>query len=110
MEIKSRRERDTIIVTVKGRLDALTSPEFEKSIKEFIARGESSILLDLNELDYISSAGLRSILAISKQLKTKNGELHISGLQGSVRDVFKMSGFYSIFNIFESAEEALARD
>jgi anti-anti-sigma factor len=107
MEIKTRREKSTVVVAVHGRLDALTSPELEKRLLEFIAQGELSILLDLRELDYISSAGLRIILATAKQLKAKSGELRISGLQGSVRDVFQMSGFYTIFRIFESVEEAL---
>jgi anti-anti-sigma factor len=110
MEITTRSEKNTVVVTVNGRLDALTSPEFEKSLSEFVTKGELSILLDLLELDYISSAGLRSILATAKKLKAKNGELCIAGLQGSVRDVFQMSGFYSIFRVFESAEEALKRE
>jgi len=110
MEIRIRKENSTLVATVKGRLDALTSPEFEKNLLGLVAKGELSILLDLREVEYISSAGLRSILATAKKLNKQNGELRISGLQGSVRDVFQMSGFYSIFRIFESAEEALKTD
>jgi len=107
MEIQTRKESKTMIISVKGRIDAVTAPGLEKNLFNLIAQGETALLLNLEELDYISSAGLRSILAAAKQLKAKSGELFIAGLQGSVRDVFQMSGFYSIFKIFESEAEAL---
>ena len=107
MEIQTRKESKTMIISVKGRIDAVTAPGLEKNLFHLIAQGETALLLNLKEVDYISSAGLRIILAAAKQLKAKSGELFIAGLQGSVRDVFQMSGFYSIFKIFESEVEAL---
>jgi anti-anti-sigma factor len=107
MEIQTRKESKTTIISVKGRIDAVTAPRLEKNLFDLIAQGETALLLNLQELDYISSAGLRSILSAAKQLKAKSGELFIAGLQGSVRDVFQMSGFYTIFRIFELVEEAL---
>jgi len=63
--------------------------------------------LDSSDLEYISSAGLRSMLAIAKVLKTKEGKLVFAGLQGPVKDVFKISGFGLIFTIFDTEAEAL---
>jgi anti-anti-sigma factor len=102
MEIFTRKEQSTLIIGVTGRMDAATSPQFEKSIGELIAQGESVFLIDFSGLDYISSAGLRSLLIAAKQLKAKKGELAISGLKGPVKEVFTISGFYSLFKIIEN--------
>jgi anti-anti-sigma factor len=64
------------------------------------------LILDLVALDYISSAGLRSILTITKKLKEKDGKLLIARIQGMVKKVFEISGFHSIISIFDSVESA----
>ena len=107
MEIQTRKEKSTVIVTVKGRMDALTAPEFEKNLSDLISKGETLFLLNFAGLEYISSAGLRSILATSKNLKEKRGKILFTGLQGPVEEVFKISGFHSIFKNFDSEETAL---
>ena len=96
-----------MIISVIGRMDAMTAPEFEQSLSELISKGERTFLVNLSRLDYISSAGLKSILVITKQLKAGNGELLFSGLRGPVDEVFKISGFNSIFRIFNDEEGAL---
>jgi anti-anti-sigma factor len=107
MEIATRKEGGTAVVTVKGRIDAVTAPEFESGLLALLAGGDVTVLINFGELEYISSAGLRSILTVAKQLKAKNGKLLFTGLQGPVKDVFKISGFGSIFSIFETETEAL---
>jgi len=96
-----------VIASVKGRLDAVTAPEFEKNLSDLISKGETIFLLNFAGLDYISSAGLRSILATFKKLKEKQGKILFTGLQGPVEEVFKISGFHTIFKIFDSEETAL---
>jgi len=107
MEIKTAKEKNTVVVSVKGKIDAVTAPEFEKAISNLIAQGENIFLLNLSGLEYISSAGLRSILAAAKQLKPKGGNILFCGLKGPVKDVFRVSGFGTIFKIFETQEDAL---
>ncbi|MBM4276850.1 MAG: STAS domain-containing protein [Deltaproteobacteria bacterium] len=107
MEIQTRKEREIVIVLVSGRIDAMTAPEFEKNLSDFILKGESLFLLNFSNLEYISSAGLRSILATAKKLKEKEGKMVLAGLKGSVEEVFKISGFHTIFKIFDSEETAL---
>jgi len=106
MEIQKRKEKNIMVVSVKGRLDALTAPELEKDLLETIAGRENRFLMDLSGLQYISSAGLRSLLVLAKKLKSEQGEIFFTGLQGPVDEVFKISGFYSIFKIFDSLEAA----
>ncbi len=107
MEIQTRKEKNTVVMGVKGRIDATTAPEFEKSLSDFIAKGEKIFLLNFSELEYISSAGLRSILSTAKKLKEQKGKIVLAGLKGPVEEVFKISGFHSIFKTFESEEAAL---
>jgi anti-anti-sigma factor len=107
MEIQTRKEKNAVIVSVKGRMDAVTAPEFEKNLSDLISKGETTFLLNLANLEYISSAGLRSILATYKKLKEKQGNILFTGLQGPVEEVFKISGFHTIFKIFDSEETAL---
>jgi anti-anti-sigma factor len=108
MEITSTgKEKDAVKVSVKGRMDAVTAPDFEKQLGEWMEGGESVFIVDLSELDYISSAGLRSVLAVAKKLKAGGGKIILASLQEAVKEVFEISGFSSIIPIFDSIEAAL---
>lgn len=107
MEIATKKKGSAVVVSVTGRIDAVTAPEFEKGLLALMAGGDYTLVLNLTGLEYISSAGLRSILSTAKQLKAKDGKMLFTGLQGPVKDVFKISGFGSIFKLFETEEEAL---
>lgn len=107
MELSTEKEKNCVVVSIRGKIDAVTSPAFEKSLAELIEQGEKNLLLNFNRLEYISSAGLRSILSTAKQLKLKEGKLLFAGLQGPVKDVFKISGFGSIFKLYDTKEDAV---
>jgi anti-anti-sigma factor len=109
MDIQTRKEKDVTVVSVKGRLDAVSSPEFEKALAGQMSQGETAFVLDFGALDYISSAGLRSILAFSKKLKEKQGKLFLLNLKDVVKEVFDISGFTTILPIFNSFDEALSQ-
>jgi anti-anti-sigma factor len=109
MELSSRKEKGAVIVAAKGRINAVTAPDFEKSIADLTAGEEKFLVVNLGELEYISSAGLRVILATAKNLKAKQGDILLVGLQGTVKEVFELSGFYSIFKIFDTEEAALGQ-
>lgn len=94
------------VARVRERLDALSAPDFEQNLVKLIAVGNQDIVLDFSELDYISSAGLRSILAIAKQLRARQGELRIAALQAKVKEVFDISGFNTILPIFDTVSAA----
>jgi anti-sigma B factor antagonist len=107
MEIITKKEKEAVIVAVKGRLDAVTSLEFDKSMSALISAGNNIFIINLSQLDFISSSGLRSILKAAKQLKASGGKILFASLQDPVNDVFKISGFSTIFAIYETEEEAL---
>ena len=108
METALRKEGNAVIVSVKGRMDAVCSMDFEKALEDQIATGETRFIIDFSGLEYISSAGLQCILTTAKMLEHKKGDLQLASLKGTVKDVFEISGFSSIFSIFDSVKSALA--
>ena len=105
--ISTGKTGDTMVVAVKGRMDAASAPDFEKNMGTWIDDGQRAFAVDLSELDYISSAGLRAILSIAKKLKALNGNLMIASLKGSVKEVFEISGFSAIIPIYDNVDAAL---
>lgn len=108
MEIETRRQNQAMIVKVKGRMDAVTAPDFQTRCSALIESGDKLLVLDMEELVFISSAGLRSILATAKALKARQGDIRFCNLKGMVREVFSISGFSDMFFMHESLDSALA--
>lgn len=108
MEMFKRKVDRTLIVSVNGRLDAASSPDFDRKLGLIMDEGETSLVFDMKELEYISSAGLRSFLILAKKLKAKSGKIALASLQDIVHQVFDISGFNQIISVFDSVEEALS--
>ena len=108
MEFLSRKENGGTVVALVGRLDAVTAPEYERRVQELLAGDETRLVLDLERLDYISSAGLRGLLMTAKLLKARHGQVRFANVTGNVRSVFDMSGFANMFPIEESVAAALS--
>ena len=102
-------EQDAKIIGVSGRMDGVTANEFEKQMLNWIEVGTTRFIIDLNDLDYISSAGLRSILVASKKLKEENGKILLCALKSSVKEVFEISCFNLIVPIYDSLDVALEK-
>ncbi len=109
MEIEIEKQGKSLLIKVKGRMDAVTSSEFEQKCAELIEDGERYFIVDLERLEYISSAGLRSILITARELEPDQGEICFCNLKGLVREVFSVSGFHLTFSIYDTCEEALER-
>jgi len=107
MNFQQFKQNNCIVIKISGRMDASNSSEFENFMDTVLSEHSEDIVIDLEGLDYISSAGLRSILITGKNMKTKRQELKLCNLQDDVMEVFEISGFSSIFNIFDSIEAAV---
>ncbi len=107
MQISVKTTNDVKVLAFEGRLDTQTSPDAQQQLTRLIEAGETKILVNLGKVDYISSAGLRVLLVVAKQLKTTDGELRICGLNEVVKEVFDISGFDMILPISVSESEAL---
>ncbi len=107
MQISVKTANEVKVLAFEGRLDSQTSPDAQQQLTRLIEEGETKILVNLEKLDYISSAGLRVLLVVAKQLKTTDGELRICSLNEVVKEVFDISGFDMILSISASESEAL---
>ncbi len=106
MDIKITTEENFVLVSIDGSLDTNTSKAAHDQLNNLVDEGKIKLLIDLTNLNYIASSGLRILLATSKKLKPLKGEMRICGLNETVNEVFEISGFTMIFNVFKSAEEA----
>lgn len=106
MDITTRQSGVFWIMALAGRLDAGTAAVFDAEAGKLLEAGAQHIILDLDELEFISSAGLRSILTLAKSLRA-SGTLCFARMKPNVQEVFQFSGFLSIFKNHATLEEAL---
>lgn len=107
MEITTKDIDEIKVVLFQGHLDSNTSQEAESFLKELLDQQTKKILVNFEKLDYISSAGLRVLLSTAKQLKTCDGKLRLCNLNETVREIFDMSGFSTILQVFKTEADAL---
>jgi len=108
MEIVVIEKRENILmISVKGRMDVMYTPEFEKAMDRWISEGEINFAVDFSETVFISSSGLRSILITAKKLEAKGGKVVLLSPKDAVKRVFQISGFYTLIPIYDSMEAAL---
>ena len=108
MEIGIESENGTLIAKAEGRIDGTNARDFEDAMHAAIGEREGAVIIDCENLSYISSAGLRAILLIAKALGKRDIEIALCSLSDSVTEVFQISGFDKIIPIHGSRTEALA--
>jgi anti-anti-sigma factor len=96
-----------IVLRIDGRIDASSSPILERKINQLIEENHSHLLLDFNRVDYLSSAGMRVLLAATKKMKAKNGDLILFSLHDEVSSTVRMAGFDKILHICANEKDAL---
>jgi len=96
------------VIAVQGRVDTLSASTVEQALTQWIDAGETQMILDLSQLEYISSAGLRTVLVVGKKAKASGVSLCCCALQGVVKKVFDVSGFSLVLPIYNTVEDALA--
>jgi stage II sporulation protein AA (anti-sigma F factor antagonist) len=109
MNVQAEKEKGILTVSVEGKIDGATAPDLERRLLEWLDQGETQIILDLREVYYISSAGLRVVLMGAKRLQSK-GRLVLAGLKPEVKEIFEMAGFDTILDFYDEpggAREAL---
>ena len=97
MQISKEKDNNILTVSVSGRVDTTTAPELEKYITEN-AEGVTELILDLKDMSYTSSAGLRALLKAQK-LMNAQGSMKVINVQSDVMEVFEMTGFSDILTI-----------
>ena len=107
MELIEEKTGAVMTVALKGRLDGTTADSTEKKILELIHAGERFFVLDLEQLDYISSAGLRVFVVVAKRLKTAKGDVILCSLQSPIKQVLDIAGFGNLFRYSASRQDAI---
>ena len=119
MEITERRTEDIVTLCLSGKLDTTTAKAFEEKILGEIESGDRRFIIDLAQLEYVSSQGLRVFLLAGKRLNSANGKLVLCGFKKTipyytlnrprdpVREVFDVAGFSSIFSTYGSHDDAI---
>ena len=107
MEIVEREEGEVCVLGFVGRLDTNTTPDAEARISSLLDAGTNKLLISFEKIDYVSSAGLRLLLATAKRMKGSAGDLRICCLNATVQEVFDISGFASILSVSATEREAL---
>ncbi len=96
------------VVNLRGRIDAASAQEFDRSLRALIASGASRILINCADLRYVSSVGIGIFVECSKLAAASGGYMSFAAMNPHVRSVFEMVGFVGLFHMYNSVEEALA--
>ena len=99
MKVEISQTDNQVMVSIEGRLDTVTSSEFEKTVSPYFTTPAIELVLNCAAMEYISSAGLRVVLMAHKSITAKGGKFIIRNLNNEVRSVFDMTGFSRILTI-----------
>ncbi len=105
LEFKETRKSITLL-EVKGKLDIATSIQLEKKLNELFHNGEKNIILDMAEVDLLTSSGIRIFMFALKKAESNGGKFTMSSLQDHIAKVLKITGVYSVLHIFQDKQEA----
>lgn len=108
MKTEVQQETNSTIVKVTGSVDALTAAELSKVLTNQITQGHANLIVDLVDVEFMSSAGLRTLLGAVKDARSSGGDLRITSTNPGVDKVLKMSGFHNIAKVFASQNEAVS--
>ena len=108
MEIGERRDGDILILSPGGRIDNETSAAFQARLLNAVTPAGAAVLVDFSGVEYVSSAGLRALMMGSKQSKAANGRLAVASLVPVVKEIFEISRFSLVVQVFDTPADALA--
>jgi anti-sigma B factor antagonist len=108
MEITSQRFKHCDLVKVQGRVDSFTSPKLSEALEKLAGEDRFKIVLDMSELEYMSSAGFRALLVGQRNCKRYNrGEIVLVSVPKRIMDAFELTGFTPLFKIFDDVTGAV---
>ena len=110
MNVTARHFANAVVLHAAGRLDQDTCDPFRGELAKHVevsARESGAIVLDLSGLEYVSSAGLRCFMLASRQAKAQHGRIFVAALQPMVAEIFEISHFNLVFQVFPTVREAL---
>jgi anti-sigma B factor antagonist len=108
MNIESTKLETAVVLKVSGRMDAENASKFQRACEEWTGKGVTHLIIDMSELQYVSSMGFASFLAVAKSLQAKAGSMILCQLQGLPKQVFELTQLIGLFPVYDSTNAALA--
>ena len=108
MEITQRVEGDITVFLPDGRIDTLAADEMDQALQAAVAGGSHKIVVDMSGVDYISSAGLRSLAAVLVRCRDEGGDMKLAALNERVTRVFNIIGFDLLMSLHGTSDAAIA--
>ncbi|MEE9592412.1 MAG: STAS domain-containing protein [Thermoplasmata archaeon] len=108
MNVREEKLGDVIVLEAEGRVDSTTAPVLGETLTATLGAGPKGLVLDLRLLEYISSAGLRTLLQAAKRAEELGSRFVLCGISGKVRQLFDLGGFLDLFTTYTSKEEGVA--
>lgn len=105
MNVDITTNENMTIISIEGSIDSKTAGELQSKIMGKVSETDK-VILDLTKVDFVSSAGLRLLLMIYRQIKSKNGKIILVGVSDEIKDVMAMTGFINFFEFSQTIEEA----
>ena len=102
------RDKETLILTPRGRLDTTSTADFERQVMGHLGEGTTRVALDFDHLEFVSSSAIRILLVAAKALRERQGRLALCNLKPHVSEVFRISGIHRVIDIYGSRGDALA--
>jgi len=106
MSINTRLIKDITVVELEGSIDSSTAPNVQKEVL-FATENQVRIIFDMNKVTYLSSAGLRMLLLVYRQIKARNGNIALAGLSEEIKDVMSNTGFIKFFVIADTVDDGI---
>jgi anti-sigma B factor antagonist len=107
MEFATTKHKRCSVVTVSGRVDSNTAPAFEGALKDVIEGGQRNVVLELTEVEFMSSAGLRAMVSSLKACRGGGGSLAVAAPSNRVVEVMQLAGLTSLFSVFDDVTAAV---
>lgn len=107
MNVSINTQNDILIIIVEGNVDSKTAPELQQKIVE-VTHDSKKVIIDMTKVEFVSSAGLRVLLMVYRQIKTNNGIVVLVGVSEEIKEVMSMTGFINFFKIFENIDQSFS--
>ncbi len=108
MEINIKMVQDVVVIEMSGDIDSSSAPAAQQKIMSGGLKPGGKAILEMSQVGYMSSAGLRMLLVIYRQMATGGGSVGIVGLSEDIQDTMSLTGFLGFFKLYQTLDEALA--
>ncbi len=107
MRVEQKEKNDVLVCYIKGEIDIDTVPQLKKAFKDMVNKKFRKVLLNFDDVEYVDSLGIATLIELSKSLRDIEGVVFLSDLSPKIRTIFGITKVERIFRIFETEEEAL---